>query len=126
VDVAAALFIVAGFLVVARCCGLLGRASRTFTHSREALAVVRDRSLDDLAKEQAMQTHAKGLFGLFAAITAISAVSLGVPLGVVWLLDLAGLVDLAAACDALRTWPVLVAGVVLGWLIWRPARARPA
>jgi len=124
VTVAAALFLVLGFLALLAALRVPSRAGDVVSRSRQALADLRSATMDELEKEQAVQAHAKALFGSFFVITALSAVALAAPAGVVWLMAASGLVDFDAALDATLSWPVLggatVAGLAVVWLRRKP------
>lgn len=122
----AAIFVVAGFLVLARITGMLRCASGVLARSREAVVLIGNREMDELEKERAVQAHAKALFGSFLLITALSVVALGIPLAIVWLLDWCGLVALDAVMAVLISWQFLVIATgigLLGWWAMRRMRA---
>jgi hypothetical protein len=100
--------------------GVLRRAKSVFARTRQALADVRSRELDELQKEQAMQAHAKALFVAFAIVTGASLAALAVPLAIVALAAATGIVDFDQVLAATMTWPILlaatVAGVGLSWV----------
>jgi len=117
---------VLGFLALAPRVGLIASARRALDRAREAFAVVRRRDLDDAEKERATRAHAVAMLVSFAAIVGSAALATAVPLGIVWLAQLAGLVDFDAVLDALVSWQLLL-GSVVAWLafVWiRPARTK--
>jgi hypothetical protein len=111
---AAALFLVVAFMALISRLGVPGRASAVVERSRRALADVRSNSLTELDKERAVQAHARSLFASFLVITALSAIALLLPVGVVWLLAAAGLLDFDAVLAATLSWPILLAATAIG------------
>jgi hypothetical protein len=118
--IAFALLLVLSFLLLLGAFGVLRRAKSVFARTRQALADVRSRELDELQKEQAMQAHAKALFVAFAIVTGASLAALAVPLAIVALAAATGIVDFDQVLAATMTWPILlaatVAGVGLSWV----------
>ena len=120
---AAAAFIVLAFLALLQASGVVQRAGEVAQRSKQAIAVVRDRSMSDLEKEAAMQAHSKALFKQFLAITALAALALGAPIAVVAGMHAFGLVDFDAALDCTMSWQVLVGATVVGALALRLTRS---
>jgi hypothetical protein len=125
VNAAAALFLVAGFLAVARVLRMVSHAREVMARSRSAVRDLRDPGLDELAREKAVQGHALRLAWLFALLVLTSAAALAIPLGFVYAGELAGLVQTAEVIDVTLT-PIFLIGVtaaVLGWtFVRRPRR----
>jgi len=84
--------IVVGFAVIIERLRLRlpAHARQVGRHSTTCLRVLRDDSLDDAAKETALQNRAQELFGLLGRLVGGSALALGLPLGGLWLLSHAG------------------------------------
>lgn len=124
-NVAAALFLVAGFLAVARLLRMVPHAQEVMARSRAAARDLKDPALDELAREKAVQGHALRLAWLFVLLVATSAAALAIPVGVVYALDRVGLVQLAEVLDITMT-PIFLIGVTVAVLIWtflrRPRR----
>lgn len=120
----AALVVVAFALAIERL-ELSERARETGRRARESLDVLRDPSLDDRQKEEALQEQARRLFGLLGILAGGSVLALGLPLAAVWLLELGGVASLEAVLDVLQRLDFLagtaVAGV-LAYLVVRKAR----
>jgi hypothetical protein len=93
---AAALFLVAAFLVLARWFRVPARVRAVLGDGRRAFHDLRDPSLGERDKERAVQSHAGRLLLGFVGITLASAVAVALPFGVVALLDAAGVVELDA------------------------------
>ncbi|MFB6248524.1 MAG: hypothetical protein ABEL97_08145 [Salinibacter sp.] len=81
---------------------------------RDCLAVVRDEAMADRAKEEALQAHARRLFVLLGVLGGGSVLALGLPLGVVWLLDRGGVASLPDVWATLERPDVLLGTVVVG------------
>lgn len=111
---AAALFVVVAFVVLAQLLRIPTRASNVIRRSRTAVADLRNTELDDREKERAMQSHATSLFGLFAILTATSAVALAVPVGVIALLDAAEVLDAQAVLETGVSWEFLLVATIVG------------
>ena len=120
-NTAAALFLVAGFLVVARVLRMVPHAREVMARSRAATRDLRDPDLDELAREKAIQGHAIRLAVLFALLVLASAAALALPLGVVYLFELTGLVETTAVVDATLS-PTFLIGVTTAVLVWTISR----
>lgn len=121
---AAAAFVIGAFFWLLQLLRVPARAADVVTRSRQALQTMRDRALDDDAKEAAIQGHAKAMFGQFLMITIAAAAALTAPLGVVGALHAAALVDFDEVIERTMSWPVLVGATVLGLAAWRALRGR--
>ena len=78
-----ALIVVAGFVFLLRALKLVPMAMEVTSVSRTAVGVVQDPELDDDAKGERMQQHAKRLFVLFFLLTLGAAAALLLPVGVI-------------------------------------------
>jgi hypothetical protein len=112
VPYAVAVFVGLTFLVLLKAFRLVEKAPRVMAISTHAFRDLRDPLLDDDAKEARMRDHARALGGLFTVITGGTFVAFAAPLGLVWLLDAAGVLSLNQVLDALSSWPVLVGGTI--------------
>lgn len=97
---------------------LVGRARSAAQHTGDCLRVLRDRSLDDRAKERALQSHAVRLFGLFALLVGGGAVALAAPLLGVWMLDRAGVASFGGVLATLERADFLAATALVGLAAW--------
>lgn len=70
------------------------RAREVATGATICVRVLRDTALDDDAKARALRRQAARFFTLSAILVGGSALALSVPLGGVWVLDLAGVASL--------------------------------
>lgn len=102
--------------------GLVPRVEAAGAAGRRALAVMRDPALSDDEKEVAMQKAALAMFGAFFLITLSVAVALAVPLGAVYLADLAGLVSLGEAEAAATDWVFIIVSSLFMIAAWRLTR----
>lgn len=115
-NLALAIFVVVGFAGILEYLDLPKRAQGVGKRSRDALAVLRDDSLDDREKEEALQGHARRLFGLLGILGGGSVLALGGPLVVVWGLERIGVGSFAAVLRILQRLDFLGATVVVGLL----------
>lgn len=120
----AALFLVAAFLLLANALRIPAHAREVIARSRRAALDYRDPALDERARERAVQGHAVRLLGLFVLVTVCAGIALGVPLGVLALLDAAEVVALDEVIAITVSVPFLVGTLVGGVVVWQWARAR--
>lgn len=113
---------VIGFAVLFERLRLPARAREVGAHASATLKVIRDPLLDDGAKERALQRSAVRLFGLGAVILGGALLALGLPLGVIWLLDLVGLASFREVLGILERVDFLIAATVVALIIWGLAR----
>lgn len=113
-----AVFVVVAFAGTVVGLGLPDRAGQAVEGSREALEVLRDPSLDDDGKEEALQRLSLRLFRLFGVLLGGSLLAIGWPLALIWGADRAGVASLAGTLDVLERPDFLVGTVVAGFAIW--------
>lgn len=89
-NVALALFVVVGFAAIIEYLDLPGRARAVGQRSKTTLSVLRDDSMEDREKETALQQQSRQLFRLLGILVGGSALALGLPLAIVWLLGRMG------------------------------------
>ena len=87
---ALAVFVVVGFATTIEYFDLPDRARTVGERSSRSLAILRNDSLGDREKEKALQSQSRELFWLLGILTGGSALALGLPLGIVWLLGQVG------------------------------------
>jgi uncharacterized oligopeptide transporter (OPT) family protein len=116
---AGAIFLVVGFVALIRMFGLIKKCGDVFDLVKSSLAVLRNPSLDDDAKESAMQSYARQLFLLFLLLTLGAALALALPAGVIWILDVLQVVSLRAVIDVTLSWQFLLGSTLVGVLAWR-------
>ena len=116
--------LILGFMILLKVFGLIGRTKKVTGVARSALEVVRDRDLDDRQKEAATQKYAKELFSLFIVIAGASLIALGIPLGIVWIMELANLLTVAEVISATLTLEFLGIAVVLSGVMFLWGKTR--
>lgn len=82
--------------------------------SKRSVAVMLNSELDDDAKEVALRSHAVNLFTLLILLIAGSAVALLAPVGLIWILDLAGFFSFKGVLEILQRWDFLVGATIVG------------
>ena len=112
-----ALIVVAGFVFLLRALKLVPMAMEVTTVSRAALGVVQNPDLDDDAKGERMQQHAKRLFILFVLLTLGAAAALLLPVGLIWLLAQTGLLSYDGVIALLLSWQFLLATTVVAAVV---------
>ncbi|MGH8583533.1 MAG: hypothetical protein ACREWG_12270 [Gammaproteobacteria bacterium] len=105
--------IIIGFIIIARYLGLVEKSLRVIALSKQALSALRDPGLSDDDKEIAMRAYAKALGSLFIILTVGAAMAALIPVGVIWLLDTAGLLSLEAVLDALLSPALILGGTIM-------------
>lgn len=97
------LVLIIGFMIFMKVFGLVAKSYRVTSVAKSALDVVRDPNMDDRQKESATRQYSKELFSLFFVIAGASVVALGIPLVVIWVMDLANLVSLSEVIEGTIT-----------------------
>ena len=108
-----AVFLVVGFVALARVCALVERSKRVVVLAKQSWQSIGNPDLDDDAREKALQRYAKELFFLFFAISLGSLTALGLPAGVVWLLDRAGLMSFESVVTVALSWRFLLSTTLI-------------
>lgn len=125
-NVLLATFVVVGFAVTLESLHLPARAREVGQCSTECLDVLRDDSLSDQEKEEALQQRARRLFKLLGILVGGSALALGLPLFGVWLVEQLGIGSYGRTLAVLQQIDFL-SGVtvvgVLGYLVVQRVRA---
>lgn len=119
---ALAVFVVVAFAVTIERLDLTARGREAGSRAADCLAILRDATLDDAAKERRLQEHARRLFGLIGILGGGGALGILLPLGVIWLLERAGLASLGAVLGVLERVDFLVGTTVValvGFLLYR-------
>ncbi len=98
------------------------------TTTQGAIAAMRDESLNDEAREKAVQRASLQLMGAFASILVRGGLTLMVSILPLWLASLAGLAEIEEVMHYLSRWDVIIiASVVItvGYVVWmRPWPSR--
>ncbi len=111
------LIVAAGFVGLVKLFGLVERNTEVIRISKSAFSIVGDKELDDLQKEKRMQKHAKELLTLFIIIITTSILAIAIPLGLVWLMDYAGLLSFNKVIDLLTSIEFILASVVISIVV---------
>lgn len=111
-----ALFVVVGFAAIIEYFDLPRRAGTVGERTSRSLEVLRDSSLEDREKEEALQHESRELFRLFGVLVGGSALALGLPLGAVWLLGQVGIGSFWGTVGVLERIDFLVGVTVVGLL----------
>lgn len=104
---------------------LPARAREATARTRDSLEVLRDASLDDRAKEEALQRQSLRLFRLLGVLAGGSVLALGLPLAGVWLLELGGVASLEAVLSVLERPDFLAGTTAVGFGLYLIVRRRP-
>ncbi|MFB6273365.1 MAG: hypothetical protein ABEL51_10780 [Salinibacter sp.] len=117
-NVVLAVFVVIGFAVTIERLHLPTRAREVSRHSTECLDVLQDDSMDDAAKEDALQERARRLFVLLGILGGGSILALGLPLLLVWLLGFLGVGSYQGTLAMLQRLDFLAVTTVVGLLAY--------
>jgi hypothetical protein len=110
--------VVVVFAIVIELLDLPDRAREVGDRALGSLKVLRDPGLDDRAKEKALRHHAIRLFSLVGILGGGSLLALGLPLFVVWLLELGGVASLDSVIAVLERVDFLVGAGVIGTVMY--------
>ncbi len=113
---ALAVFVVVGFAATLEYLDLPDHARMVGNRSSDSLEVLRDDSLGDREKEEALQSQSRELFRLLGILVGGSTLALGLPLGAVWLLGQVGVGSFWGTIGVLERIDFLVGVTVLGGL----------
>ena len=116
--------LIVGFMILMKIFGLVGRTKKVTVVAKSALDVIRDSNLDDRQKEAATQKMAKELFSLFFLIAGASRLALAVPLGLVWIMELADLLTVSEVIGATLTLQFIgiAAAISVAMFLWSKTR----
>jgi hypothetical protein len=107
------ILIVVLFMVLLQVLRLVDRAREAIEVSRISMEIMRDASLGDEEKEVGIQRNALRLFRLLFILAFGFALALMAPVGIIWLLDLSGLLSLSAVLALMVRWDfILVTSVI--------------
>ena len=115
------------FIFGLRFFGVFRVAGNVLVTAQGAVAVLRDKSLDDSTREKKLQRTALQLFGTFISILIRSMLSLLSSLVPSWIASFMGLLEVEDVISYLSRWDVIaIATVVMvaGYFIWK--RLRPS
>jgi hypothetical protein len=111
---AAALFVVAAFIALLKLLRVAALARAVIDRSRRAFRDLRDPALGESGRERAAKASAGRLLVLFLAIVLASTAAALLPLGAVALLDVAGIVEVAAVLERTLSPMILLPAIPLG------------
>jgi len=117
VELLGGLIVVLGFISLVKLFGLVDRNIEVIRISKSAVSIVSDKQLDDFQKEKRMQKHAKDLLSLFFIIITTSMLAIGIPLGLVWLMDYVGLLSFKKVIDTITSIEFILASVVISTVV---------
>ena len=113
--------LVIGATALMRGFGLFPRALQAVRTSRSALAVLNDPTCGDDRKEPLLQEYSLSLLRSCADLLMRGLGSIAVPVGLLWTLEFAGLLSLAAVWDLTCSWAFVLGGVIIAlaalWLL---------
>lgn len=108
--------------------GVVQVSSGVLVSTKDAVAVMRDESLDDTVREKAVRRASLQLLGAFMSILLRSALAFAASFLPIWLATLAGLVKTEEIFQYLARWDVILISsiiIAIGYFIWiriRPSR----
>ena len=97
--------------------GLVERSWSIVTEAGAAVVKLRDRSLDDDAREALAQKLAVWMFGQFGLIAVLSAAVCAAPVALLAALVMSGATDSDAIWELCTSWPFIAGNVVLFVLV---------
>lgn len=121
-----ALLVVAAFAGIVERTRLPAHVAEAVRRGQESYAIVSDPTLTDDRKERRLREETVRLFALLGRIVLGSLLALGLPLGVLWILDWVGLISLPEILEVLVRLDFLLAvsavGIIAVW--WGRRRGR--
>lgn len=118
-----AVILVIGFLILIKYLKVIEKSSKVLGIAKQSIIIIKDSESSDLQKEIAMQKYAKELLVLFLVISAGSILALAIPFGVVWLLELAGLLSIQSVITTTFSWEFIVGSLFISIIvIWLMSR----
>jgi hypothetical protein len=116
-----AVLLVIGVTALMKVFGLFPRALEAVRTSRNAIEVMTDPECGDERKESLLQGYSLALLGSFADLLIRGIGSIALPVGLLWVLECAGLLSLGAVLDLTRSWTFLLGCVIAAtaafWLL---------
>lgn len=116
-----AVFVVFGFAATIGLMNMPHYARAAGQRSLDALATLRDATLDDRAKEESLQADARHLLWLLARLAGGTALAIAWPMAVVWVLEQAGIASFEGVLSILQRVDFFLATVVVGlvgyWIV---------
>jgi hypothetical protein len=116
-----AVLLVIGVMALMKVFGLFPRALQAVRTSRSALEVMTDPECGDDRKESLLQRYSVSLLRSFVDLLIRGVGSMAIPVGLLWMLEFAGLLSLEAVWALTRSWAFLLGGVIAAivafWLL---------
>jgi hypothetical protein len=116
-----AVLLVIGVIALMKAFGLLPRALQAVRTSRRALEVMHDAELGDDRKESLLQGYSLSLLRSCVDLLIRGAGSIAIPVGLLRMLEFAGLLSLEAVLDLTHSRAFLLGGVIAAiaafWLL---------
>jgi hypothetical protein len=116
-----AVLLVIGVMALIKVFGLFPRALQAVRTSRSALEVMTDPECGDDRKESLLQGYSVSLLRSFVDLLIRGVGSMVIPVGLLWMLEFAGLLSLEAVWALTRSWAFLLGGVIAAivafWLL---------
>ncbi len=117
-----AVWLVVGFITLVKILDLFRKSTDAIGVAKLAYADFKNPRLSDDAKEIALQGYAKKLFSLFWRITFGIMVALGLPIGLLWLLEQINMLSLNAVMATTLSWEFLLVSTLFAVVVFWIAR----
>lgn len=121
-SVISASFVVLAFATLAHLTGLIPRFSEVMKYAHNAMEIFRDPEKSDIEKETVLQQLTIKLVTLFGILLAGIAIAVTIPIGILWLIDLAGYPILDTTLDMLQRWDFLLAATIICTILYYSLR----
>ena len=116
-----AVLLVIGVITLMKGFGLFPRALQAVHTSRSALEVMHDPACGDDRKAALLQAYSLSLLRSFVDLLIRGVGSIAIPVGLLWTLEMSGLVSLEAVWHLMRSWAFLLGGGITAmaafWLL---------
>jgi hypothetical protein len=107
-----AALLVIGVIALIKAFGLFPRALQVVRTSRSALEVMNDPYCGDDRKESLLQGYSLSLLKAFVDLLIRGIGAIAIPVGLLWMLQFAGLLSFGAVWDLTRSWEFLLGGLI--------------
>lgn len=123
IELLGASFLVIGFLILFRILNLMEQAREAMSLSRLSLFEISRRDIDDDEKEQNLRRHSLSLLKAIAGLMLGTSMAAGLPVVILWGLDILDLLSLEAIMIMASAWPFLLTATVITliyfWIVFR-------
>jgi hypothetical protein len=113
--------LIGGVIALSKALRLFPRALQAVRTSQSALNVMHDPELGDAQKEVLLQRYSLSLLRAFLDLLIRGAGAIAIPMGLLWALEVAGVLSLKAVLALTLSWPLLLGGVFVAivafWLL---------